>query len=38
MSIPLAIWGGAGLDTMQGGDGNDTLSGCAVKAESHGFA
>ncbi len=29
MSIPLAIWGGAGLDTMVGGDGNDTLSGGA---------
>lgn len=29
MSIPLAIWGGAGLDTIQGGDGNDTLSGGA---------
>jgi Ca2+-binding RTX toxin-like protein len=29
MSIPLAIWGGAGLDTIQGGDGNDMLSGGA---------
>ena len=29
MSIPLAVWGGAGLDTMVGGDGNDTLSGGA---------
>jgi Ca2+-binding RTX toxin-like protein len=29
MSIPLAIWGGAGLDTMVGGDGNDILSGGA---------